>query len=380
MITRNNYEEFFLLYVDNELSAAERQAVERFVAANPDLREEWELLMQCRVSPDEAPVFAGKQLLMRTEDTSLINLDNYDVWFLSYIDGELDGPARQAVLDFVNQHPDKNIELQRLQQTVSVPDRTIVFPDKTILYRREQPRKIAWVPFARIAAAALVLGAVGLAVFHPFRNTSSGTDPLASGKTASASGKTIAPALVNVAPATGTDTASSALADATPSRQEPADVPANVTTAPAQQPAAKKTLATVTPRTVDTLHLYKSNRPEDEANTTAEPVVAKVDLHVPDKTIASIKMPPAANNPIGNTDLPGKVVAPDPKTSFATQALLSHTVAYTDDGSMEETVSPKKNKLRGIFRKVTRALEKPASREDDEDKKVLIGGFQIALQ
>jgi len=65
--------------------------------------------------------------------------------------------------------------------------------------------------------------------------------------------------------------------------------------------------------------------------------------------------------------------------SFATQALLSQ-VSYSDDDSQEQPVSPRKNKLRGIFRKVTRVLEKPAAREDDDNKKVTIGGFQFALK
>ena len=173
MITRNNYEEFFLLYVDGELSTAESQAVEEFVAQNPDLKEELETLLQCKITPDEAPVFAGKDQLLKhlrpaaaSDPAGVIDLHNYESFFLSYIDGELDGHTRQAVADFARRHPEKGIALQQLQRTVSTPDLSIVFPDKEILYKEEEKRKIAWLPVVRIAAAALFIGAISLLIFR----------------------------------------------------------------------------------------------------------------------------------------------------------------------------------------------------------------------
>ncbi len=50
-ITRQNYEEWLLLYVDNELSLAERIVVDDFLAANPDLQQELEMLQQSTFQP-----------------------------------------------------------------------------------------------------------------------------------------------------------------------------------------------------------------------------------------------------------------------------------------------------------------------------------------
>ncbi|MDO6434246.1 hypothetical protein Q4E93_26790 [Flavitalea sp. BT771] len=386
MITRNNYEEFFLLYVDNELSPADRQAVERFVEAHPDLKEEWELLLQCRIDPDDTPAFPAKELLQQHEDFSLVNPDNYESWFLSYVDGELDEASRQAVIEFVRLHPEKNIELQRLQLAVNIPDPSIVFPGKESLYRKDEKRRIAWLPFARIAAAALVLGFVGLQVFHPFR-----------------SGRSIAGKPSPQAPVIMKDSTAAAMASTNHSTQAPLPTPSGEKTTPGQ-PIVKKYLAAVTPRAADSLHLYKRRQTGNEEKEAAVPapakadptvpVVAKADPPVPDKATASIKVQPADNNPVGEADPADKLAVIDPKAidrtrnipatkvaagSFATQALLDHAVAYTSDESMEERASPKKNKLRGIFRKVTRALEKPSSRAEDEDRKVLIGSFQVSL-
>ncbi|MEI7965484.1 MAG: hypothetical protein WCH29_09945, partial [Chitinophagaceae bacterium] len=70
-INRNNYETFFLLYVDNELSAAEKHAVELFVEENSDLRGELEILRSTLLDHSDI-VFDHKQGLYKTAGAASI--------------------------------------------------------------------------------------------------------------------------------------------------------------------------------------------------------------------------------------------------------------------------------------------------------------------
>ena len=72
LINRNNYEEFFLMYVDGELSAGDRIAVEKFASANPDLQEELNLLKETVLVADNEIVYEHKEELYKEEEKKVI--------------------------------------------------------------------------------------------------------------------------------------------------------------------------------------------------------------------------------------------------------------------------------------------------------------------
>jgi len=66
-INRNNYETFFLLYVDRELNLSDMKEVEKFADENADLQREFSLLRQTVLVPAQTE-FNQKELLFRKED------------------------------------------------------------------------------------------------------------------------------------------------------------------------------------------------------------------------------------------------------------------------------------------------------------------------
>ncbi|MEI8059654.1 MAG: hypothetical protein WCG67_05805 [Ferruginibacter sp.] len=149
-INRHNYEVFFLLYVDNELSAAERKAVEVFVLEHVDLKEEFKLMQQT-VSNATGIFFENKTVLLKDEQNDLIeNL-------LLYLDNELDAAAIIKTEQLLNTDVVAQKEFTLLQKTKLQTAPTIIFLDKKSLYRKEEGRVVglAW---WRVAAAAVLLG------------------------------------------------------------------------------------------------------------------------------------------------------------------------------------------------------------------------------
>jgi hypothetical protein len=149
-INRHNYETFFLLYVDNELTTAEKLFVDDFVQQNPDLASELAMLQQVVLEP--MPVsFAGKANLLKATPQEQEQL-------LLLLDGELDAAAVTTARAAITNNPAMRAEWNLLQQTQLNANDTIVFAHKEQLYRHEAEKPVVAMRWWRVAAAAVVFG------------------------------------------------------------------------------------------------------------------------------------------------------------------------------------------------------------------------------
>ena len=68
-----------------------------------------------------------------------INRDNYQLFFVDYLDGQMDGDALQALSRFLIDNPDLKNELSLAGSIRLDPDPT-EYPNKTDLYRKEEEK------------------------------------------------------------------------------------------------------------------------------------------------------------------------------------------------------------------------------------------------
>ena len=155
-INRDNYEEFFLLYVDNELKTQDKTAVENFISQNPDLGQELEMLKQATLT-DNTIQFANKEFLYKKDNG--ISLANYEEYFVLAADNELNKQEIAEVEEFVLKHPQLQNEFTLLHQAKLKPE-PISFTNKKKLYRYEKERRLIPVTWLRMSVAAAVIGII----------------------------------------------------------------------------------------------------------------------------------------------------------------------------------------------------------------------------
>lgn len=156
-INRHNYETYFLLWIDGELCNHEQKNVEEFIDKNPDLAIELALLHDAKLPIDDTIIYLNKESLLKVESSAL-SLSTYEDYFLLYIDNELSRTEKQEVELYVLQHPALQAEFLLLQQTILTKE-TIIFPNKELLYKKEQNEKpVIFFNWRRIAIAAALIG------------------------------------------------------------------------------------------------------------------------------------------------------------------------------------------------------------------------------
>ena len=160
-ITENNYEEYFLLYVDDELNAQERLLVETFIMDHPTFAALMELFLQTKLPENDSIVFTAKECLLKT-DVNEIGIDNYEEYFLLYADNELTKEKEEETERFVLQHPRLQQEFTYIKRARLEPEPVILY-NKEILYRKES--RVVFTYLLRAGIAASICVAVALAWF-----------------------------------------------------------------------------------------------------------------------------------------------------------------------------------------------------------------------
>ena len=368
-INRNNYEEFFILYLDNELASEDRLRVETFVQENPDLQAEFSMLNQLRFSPDDNISFEHKDSLLQAEDPAVSDLQES---VLLYLDNELDSDSRDEFETALGRNPEMQAELDLYRKASFNPNERIVFPYKETLYRREEKARIVPIGWRRIAAAAAILLAVSVTTFVVMnRKKDAGQDIAGYVQSAVQEGKGTASTAPDTRP-TGSSIAS--VDSAAGIEKQDAPVQPGI--------VAGNTEKFVKPVTAP----VKKVLPENE---TGEEKMVKVHNN----------LPKPVNNPYaGNTEDKPQLVSNDVKPRQAlTQPEQKNTLRAVTPGNDEalqlavnRSADPgdddfpdqpsRKNKLRGFFRKVTRTFEKNTNiKATDEDDRLLVGGLAIRL-
>jgi hypothetical protein len=349
-INRDNYESWFLLYIDAELSAAEQQEVEAFVAAHPDLKAELDLLLDTRLTDDTHVAF-DKSILLRSEQTA-INSNNYEEQFLLYVDEELDASSKAAVETFVLQHPEKQDTFTLLKQTKLEPEQ-IIFPDKASLYREEQKeRPVMFMQWRRLAVAAALIGMAVLVWTivpqnQPTQSSLAGnTAPVQSGNTTDQRNQDAAPSTTNQVIANEQAFANT--------RNKVAE----------QQPQIRFANTTEEKNNPDAVTNDLLNRQEDViASVTDESKTGTLaNIHNNANTTATIAMDPVMVAAKAED-------SPPAKTNTIQQAVYRELDTDDDRKTLYlGAVEINKDKLRGIFRKASSIFKSKVKQAEPEEE------------
>ncbi len=151
MITRDNYEPFFLDYLEGNLDENMIDQFLDFLELNPDLKEELHLFENIQL-PEEQVVFAGKQHLYKSAHDEKAAFERKAV---AFIEGDLKDEERESFETYIAGRPELQKEIGLFAKTRLVADTGIKFQNKQKLYRKSGT--VVFMNWAARAAAVIVL-------------------------------------------------------------------------------------------------------------------------------------------------------------------------------------------------------------------------------
>ncbi|MFT3949801.1 MAG: hypothetical protein QM763_22750 [Agriterribacter sp.] len=166
-VNESNYKEYFLLFIDDELNAGERESVEAFAALHKDKQAELTLLQRVKIAPEENIVFINKAVLYRTEKqparmipmrwisiaaAAAVLLTGIAVW-TNINDNETPETSQPSILAGKTGTKDVEKEQEQIKQ-----QHTAEFLNNTVTEEKNEPAKADKIEESRNAVNSSVAG------------------------------------------------------------------------------------------------------------------------------------------------------------------------------------------------------------------------------
>jgi hypothetical protein len=365
------------MYVDNELSASERAEVEAFVNENPDLKTELDMFREVVLRPEPELMFDNKQSLLKGNTDNPVNELNYEEYFVMYADDELTIEEKRFTEEFVYKHPRFQQEFELILEAKLVADKSIIFSDKKSLYRTEKERRVVYIRWQRIAAAAIVTGLMLVSAWYFLGNNNTNQN----GPVVAQNNETKSNNKANKQTAPAPDKSASTNSESV-QRQAPADIVEEQTPASPVKELRKPNTSekkSDKPRNISPVENVTPEKTEIAMNEEPHAPIEKIKpSEIETGLIASNERKPIIDEAISESELrmraSGNTVTTD---VIDAAAETDNNIVYVANTSVS-----KKNKMRGIFRKASRFVEKatnfdPTGKDGDG---IRIANFEIALK
>jgi hypothetical protein len=165
-INQHNYEHYFLMYIDNELSATERAEVSDFIMQHPNYANKLQELQQIKLSPDNI-IYENK--------FSLYKLSEQDEQCIAYLENEMTKEEKESFESEISTNIYLQSNVKQWQATFITPPTTIeIDPNfKNSLYKKSAQIKPLWATtsFKRWASvAAILVVVIGFSLFNAENN------------------------------------------------------------------------------------------------------------------------------------------------------------------------------------------------------------------
>jgi hypothetical protein len=161
-INQHNYEHYFLMYIDNELSADEKAAVNDFIMQYPNYANKLETLQQLKISPDT---------LIYENKFSLYKLSEQDQQCITYLENEMTNEEKASFENKLFANTSLQSHVKQWQGAfLTTPTNIEIAPNfKNSLFKKSAQIKPLWatVPFKRLASvAAILVVVIGVRLFN----------------------------------------------------------------------------------------------------------------------------------------------------------------------------------------------------------------------